>query len=371
MVESNYQILGLKNNASRQEIRSAFRELALKHHSDRGGHDESFIKIKQAFEDLKVGKKFPDSPDERARKSKFVWGTDEEERKRQNTLLSDDVAKEIHVAQEWLEALSRADATGTRLFGSKELGEIELERKASKALSIKGKFWAGKLFYDDHVFMWGSITNPYFSDSKDSKTEIRLTHGTFKMADPIDNGFNIENGTKITVDNGDIICGNVNGIREQVPDPEGRVGMSLIHEHFSELNAPNGKIIAGTVRETVVLDADEILVLDIVDNVKIKGRKIQIFGHKVSYDVFIELKKGGMIRFHDRGSGFDISDDAILKLENGKKFFLDELKTKKLIGFGGEDITYDYLDGVGLTSINDKESISSRLSGFKIFGKRK
>ena len=60
-----------------------------------------------------------------------------------------------------------------------------------------------------------------------------------------------------------------------------------------------------------------------------------------------------------------------MKLENGKKFFIDELKNKKLIGFGGEDITYDYLDGVGLTSINDKESISSRLSGFKIFGKRK
>ena len=371
MVESNYQILGLKSNASRQEIRSAFRELALKHHSDRGGHDESFIKIKQAFEDLKAGKKFPDSPDEHARKSKFVWGTDEEERKRQNTLLSDDVAKEIHVAQEWLEALSRANATGSRLFGSKELGEIELERKASKALTIKGKFWAGKLFYDDHVFMWGSITNPYFSDSKESKTEIHLTQGTFKMADPIDNGFNIENGTKITVDNGDIICGNVNGIREQVPDPEGRVGMSLIQEHFSELNAPNGKIIAGTINETVALDADEILVLDIIDNVKIKGRKIQIFGHKVSYDVFIELKKGGMIRFYDKGSGFDISSDAILKLENGKMFFLDELKTKKLIGFGGEDITYDYLDGVGSTSINDRESISSRLSGFKIFGKRK
>ena len=75
MVESNYQILGLKNNASRHEIRSAFRELALKHHSDRGGHDESFIKIKQAFEDLKAGKKFPDSPDEHARKSKFVFDT--------------------------------------------------------------------------------------------------------------------------------------------------------------------------------------------------------------------------------------------------------------------------------------------------------
>ena len=80
MAESNYQILGLKEGASRQEIRAAFRELALKHHSDRGGQDDSFIKIKQAFEDLKTGKKYPDSPDELAKKAKFFWGTDEEER---------------------------------------------------------------------------------------------------------------------------------------------------------------------------------------------------------------------------------------------------------------------------------------------------
>ena len=147
--------------------------------------------------------------------------------------------------------------------------------------------------------------------------------------------------------------------------------MSIVREHKSELNSPNGKIIAGTVRETVSLNADEILVLDLVDNVNISGRKIQIFGHKVSYDVFIELKKGGIIRFYDRGSGFDISDDAILKLENGKEFFLDELKTKKLIGFGGEDITYDYLDGVGTNSINSRKPLSSKFSGFRIFGKKK
>nr|AIE94475.1 heat shock protein DnaJ domain-containing protein [uncultured marine thaumarchaeote AD1000_46_C12]AIE94543.1 heat shock protein DnaJ domain-containing protein [uncultured marine thaumarchaeote AD1000_46_F05] len=58
MPESNYKILGLKDGATRQEIRAAFRELALRHHSDRGGEDDSFIKIKQAFEDLKTGKNF-------------------------------------------------------------------------------------------------------------------------------------------------------------------------------------------------------------------------------------------------------------------------------------------------------------------------
>nr|AIF15542.1 heat shock protein DnaJ domain-containing protein [uncultured marine thaumarchaeote KM3_70_E10] len=80
MVENNYDILGVSTNASKQQIRIAFRELALKHHSDRGGHDDYFIKIKQAFEDLKTGKKFPDSSEEKEKKSKFFWGTDEEEK---------------------------------------------------------------------------------------------------------------------------------------------------------------------------------------------------------------------------------------------------------------------------------------------------
>ena len=128
MAKSNYDILGIPEGASRNEIRSAFRSLALKHHADRGGQDEEFIIIKQAFEDLKVGKKYPDSLDEKKRKSKFFWGTDEEERLCHNTLLSNDIAQEIKVGQEWIDALERTDGTGVRLFGSKELGQIELER---------------------------------------------------------------------------------------------------------------------------------------------------------------------------------------------------------------------------------------------------
>ena len=367
MVESNYEILGIEVGASKEQIRIAFRELALKHHSDRGGHDEYFIKIKQAFEDLKEGKKFPDSAEERERKSKFFWGTDEEEKKRKNTLLSNDVAQEMNVAQEWLDALRRTDTTGTRLFGSKELGEIEIERKATKAISIKGKFWAGNITHDNDVFMWGSITNPYFSDVKKSKTHIHLTNGTFKMMNPLESGFNIENGAKISTNYGDIICGNVNGIRDRIPDPDKRVGMSIERQHFSELLAPNGKIIAGDVRETVNLEADEVTVLNLVDNVKLKGRKIQVFGSKVSYDVFIELKENGVLRFFDRGSGFDISDDAILKLENGKEFFLDELKNKKLIGYGGQEMTYEFLNN--LDSYSKTDGWTVKLSGLKFFKK--
>ncbi len=363
MVKSNYEILSVPEGASRNEIRSAFRTLALKHHADRCCHDEEFIIIKQAFEDLKVGKKYPDSLDEKQRKSKFFWGTDEEERLRHNTLLSNDVAQEIKVAQEWIDASSRTDVTGIRLFGSNELGQIEIERKPTNALSIKGKFWAGKISHSDHIFMWGSMTSPYFSDNEDSKTLIHLTKGTFKLMEPLENGYNIENGSHIIVDNGDIVCGNVNGIRQQVPHPTGRVGMSLIKEHFTKLEAPKGKIIAGDVRETVLLDAEEVLVLNLVDNVIVKGKKIFVFGPKVSYDVLFELKEGGVIRFYDKGSGFDISDDAILKLENGKEFFLDDLKTKKLIGFGGQDMTYEFLDNLEESSGVLASNWVSKLSG--------
>ncbi len=55
MVESNYDILGIGENSSETEIRDGFRRLALQFHSDKGGDSEQFIKIKQAYEDLKIG----------------------------------------------------------------------------------------------------------------------------------------------------------------------------------------------------------------------------------------------------------------------------------------------------------------------------
>src|SRR3990170_1835735 len=288
MVQSNYEILEVREDATRIEIRDAFRKLVLEHHSDRGGDDEQFKKIKQAFDDLKLGKKYPDSPEDKNKKSRFYYEDSEEEKRKRNLILSHDVAEEVRNAQEWTAALNRTDATGVRLFGSKELGQLEFERKATKALSIKGKFWAGNLTY---------------------------------------------NGPKITVDNGDIIVGDVFGKKEILPDPSGKVGMFITNEHFTELKAPRGKIVAGFIRNTVKLESDTIMVINLEDHVLIKGRNISILGSKVTYDVEIELMKDGMIKFHDQGSGFDISDDAIIRLENGKEFRLHDLKKSELIGY--------------------------------------
>ena len=268
IVQNNYQILGIQDSASRREIREAFRRLALQHHSDRGGEEEQFMKIKQAYEDLKLGKKYPDSPEERLKKSKVIY-EDTDEEIRRNKILAENLSKDMRVAEEWVRALNRADATGTRLFGSKTLGELEFERKANGALSIKGNYKAGSLTYDGPIIMQGNITSP--SWSKDHQTIIRLTKGDFKFVNPLVNKYKIENGAQITTDTGDIVVGNVFGKKDHVQDPSGKVGLYTVKEHRTKLFAPKGKIIIENAANTVSLDAHTILILNIEDDVKISG----------------------------------------------------------------------------------------------------
>ncbi len=52
-----FEVLGVKADATRNDIRNAFRALSLVHHPDRGGKDEDFKRINEAFrEGMKVAK---------------------------------------------------------------------------------------------------------------------------------------------------------------------------------------------------------------------------------------------------------------------------------------------------------------------------
>lgn len=345
MVESNYDILGIKMGASEKEIRDAFRRLVLDHHSDRGGDEEITKKIIQAYEDLKEGKAYPDTDVEKLKKSK-VYSDDEDGRRKRNVVLSGDVAREMKIAQDWASTLSKSEQAGSRLFGSKELGEMEFERKQSGELHIKGKFWAGHFEYGGPITMAGSITNPYFAFDEDSKTVIRVTHGSFVLVDALKNNFVIENGAKIIAEDGDIIVGHISGARDLQQDPQGRIGIYKTVEHYTELRAPKGKVVAGNARETVRLEADTVVVNNMINNVKVKARIISVFGTTVNYNCELELLSGGYLEFHDEGSGFALSDDALIRLENGKWFKLRDLKTSNMVG-SGRQITYEYLDGLG------------------------
>ena len=52
-----YKILGVKNNASQDEIKKAFREKAQEHHPDKGGSEEKFKQINEAYSMISDSKK--------------------------------------------------------------------------------------------------------------------------------------------------------------------------------------------------------------------------------------------------------------------------------------------------------------------------
>jgi len=328
MVESNYDILGIIEGSTEKEIRDAFRRLALQFHSDRGGENEQFIKIKQAYEDLKIGKKYPETDLEKLRNSRVYSGESEEDVKRKNQILGQQLSKEMQTAEEWAAALNRSNSSASRLFGSKTLGEIELERKANGALSIKGNFMAGSLTYDGPIIMQGNISSPSWTE--EYRTKIHLTKGDFKFINPLENKYRIENGAQIIVDNGNVVVGNIFGRKFRIHDPEGRVGIYQTQEHRTHILAPKGKIIAENIVNTVSLDADTIIALNLEDDVRIRGREILLYGSKITYDTIIELKKGGLIRFFENFSIQGLSNDASIKLENGKEIPLVDIKTKKI-----------------------------------------
>jgi len=377
MIENNYDILKIVEGSTKKEIRDAFRRLALQFHSDRGGENEQFIKIKQAYEDLKIGKKYPETDIEKLKNSRVYSDETEANVKRKNQILGQQLSKEMKTAEEWASALNRSNLTATRLFGSKTLGEIELERKVNGALSIKGNFMAGSITYDGPIIMQGSITSPSWTE--EFQTNIHLTSGDFKFINPLENKYKIENGAKIIVDNGNIVVGNIYGRKFKIPDPI-KVGVYHIQEHRTHISAPNGKIIAENIMDTVSVDADTIIVLNVEDNVKISAREILFYGGKFTYDSEIELKKGGIIRFFETFSIQGLSGDATIKLENGKTIRFFNLKTKKIRDLADEfvpnknnfakdatmvgngfTITYDMLDNLSKKSTKQKSGWKAKL----------
>ena len=377
MVENNYDILGIVEGTTEKEIRDAFRRLALQFHSDRGGDNEQFIKIKQAYEDLKVGKKYPETDIEKRKNSRVYSDETEFDVRRKNQILGQQLSKDMKTAEEWAAALNKSNSTATRLFGSKTLGEIELERKVNGALSIKGNFMAGSITYDGPIVMQGSITSPSWTE--EFQTNIHLTSGDFKFINPLENKYKIENGARIVVDNGNIVVGNIYGRKFKVADSV-KVGVYQIQEHRTHISAPNGKIIAENLIDTVSADADTIIVLNVEDDVKISAREILFYGGKLTFDSKIELKQGGSIRFFETFSIQGLSGDATIKLENGKTIRFFNLKTKKIRDLADEfvpnkdnfakdatmvghgfTITYEMLDNLSKKPTKQKSGWKSKL----------
>ncbi len=57
MKEDYYQILGVSKDASKEEIKKAYRKMAHKHHPDKGGDSEKFKKVNEAYQVLSDDRK--------------------------------------------------------------------------------------------------------------------------------------------------------------------------------------------------------------------------------------------------------------------------------------------------------------------------
>lgn len=51
-----YRILGVDRSSTEDEIKKAYHKMAIKLHPDRGGSQEDFIKLQEAWEDYKNNK---------------------------------------------------------------------------------------------------------------------------------------------------------------------------------------------------------------------------------------------------------------------------------------------------------------------------
>lgn len=379
-MESNYDILGISEGATQKDIRNAFRRKALQAHADRGGEGAAFIKIKRAYEDLKQGKKYPDTPIEKLRKSRVFTGDSDQEVRRRNEIIGKEISVQIREAQEWAGALYRSGVTGARMFGSKTMGEMEFEVKANRTLFMRGNYMAGSLTYDGSILMQGNISSP--SWTREFRTDIKLRRGDFKMVNPLENKYRIENGAAIVAEEGNIVVGNVFGRKYKVHDPEGRVGVYTMQEHRTRLYAPRGHIIVENAADTVMLEGDTIVMLNMEDDVRVSGRNILVYGSKITYDCNIHLKRGGTIRFFEPNSIIGLSDDMVLSLEGGKRMFLRDIKSKRIrdLGDGVADGTDKYgreatMVGGGFTITYDMldriiGKAGSRKGFFGVFGQR-
>lgn len=57
-----YRVLGIKPNATEDEVKKAYKKMSMKHHPDRGGNHDDFVRVQQAYNQIKNPEPEPEYP---------------------------------------------------------------------------------------------------------------------------------------------------------------------------------------------------------------------------------------------------------------------------------------------------------------------
>lgn len=235
-------ILEIDANATKREIKDAYREKAMKLHPDRGGNMVDFIELKKAY-DLAM------HPDR---------GTLEEKAIRQ--------AKITAQIQRWCNGQEQ----GTKLFG-------DITCKKSKVnLKLTGTFLAGNLAFNGNISISGDVSSPRIKmHTSNIVGENILIEGD------VSNGARIKGKT--------ITTNNVAGLYRFITDP----AKPKIRQNASlhTLLIAKNTIHLNECRGPVTLHAKNIHVGNLKDGAKIVADHIIINGDIVTEDCKIHARK--------------------------------------------------------------------------------
>ena len=174
-METPYTVLGVRHDAARHEIRTAFRKRVLECHPDAGGSDAEFRKVREAYETLTV---IPETREDEAAR----------------------IYSEMEKATEWAK-----HSSGTAGFGNIEL------IKHGRSIKIVGRMKAGRFRFDGRIISYGDVSSPPWGK-----------HRTVLSGDSVHIEGNLLNGA--TIRGRSILAVDVLGLKRVIKDPV-RVGV--------------------------------------------------------------------------------------------------------------------------------------------------